>query len=155
MNKAAFAFVLLAALPACGRKKPPKSQLDGDGFGAMTGPGGAPQDSLDKTAIPPGISWMCFRDLNLPDFSYCARSLESCDELRNTLISQDQEAGKTSNLTNCGSQGSALCHTYRRYKDGTKGWSCSMDEKDCEGSRRYYKKKADYGEVSVCSSVSE
>lgn len=154
--KAAVALAVLALVAGC-RKKQPKSQFDANGYGAPMGPmpAGGGGDALQRSAIPPGISWMCFRDQALADFSYCARSLESCDEMRSTLVAQDQQAGKPSNLTNCGSQPASQCHTYKRYKDGTYGFSCSMDGKDCEGSRQYYKKKADFGEVSVCASVTE
>ncbi|MGZ3454613.1 MAG: hypothetical protein ACXWUG_03775 [Polyangiales bacterium] len=157
MHKAVVAISLVALLSACGHKRQPKSQFEGSDFGGMGGGGGGGggPEGLQRDAIPPGLSWMCFRDFALADFSYCARSLESCDELRNTLIAQDQQAGKTSNLSPCGSQGASICHTYKRFKDGTMGYSCSMDLKDCEGSRKYYKKKADYGQVSVCESVGQ
>jgi hypothetical protein len=158
MPKVAVALAVLTLLGGCGRKKQPKSQFDANGFGGPMGgmpAGGGGGDALQRSAIPPGISWMCFRDLALADFSYCARALESCDDMRSTLINQDQQAGKPSNLSNCGSQAASYCHTYKRYKDGTWGFSCSMDAKDCEGSRAYYKKKADFGEVSVCASISE
>jgi hypothetical protein len=148
---ALFAAIAVVALLGGCRKKQPKSQFDANGFGGPmggmpAGGGGGGSDAVQRSAIPPGISWMCFRDLALSD----------CDNMRNTLIAQDQQAGKTSNLTNCGSQTASYCHTYKRYKDGSWGFSCSMDGKDCEGSRAYYKKKAgDFGEVSVCASVSE
>jgi hypothetical protein len=155
-HSALVALSLVAALSACGRKRPPKSQYnENDGFNPPGTMSGGSSEGLNRSAIPPGLSWMCFRDFALSDFSYCARSLEGCDEMRSTLIAQDQQAGKTSNLSPCGSQTASLCHTYKRHKDGTYGFSCSMDNKDCEGSRQYYKKKADFGEVSVCASVAE
>jgi len=124
----------------------------GPGMGLGEGSSGGP--GVDRTTIPPGQGWACFRDRQLKAWSYCERTFDGCSTFRQSLINDDAAQGKTSDLTDCQPQGEALCHTYYNLQAAKMGWSCSITMVDCQDSVRYYSSKTEkFNNVSGCEGI--
>lgn len=153
-------FLLLTALTlvACGRNRQSNyggSPYGGGGYPAGGGEGyegGAP--AADRSVLPHGQGWSCFRDRQLKAWSYCERSFDGCRSFRDSLIQDDAAQGKVADLTDCAPQGEAMCHTYYNKQAGKMGWSCSITMVDCQDSTRYYSKKTEkFSNVSRCEGI--